>query len=331
MSNLLTALTVSYKCDTCKRYIKLPKNEFGLDTLQECVITEGCLGTLYPLLVQTEINKAEVIPPAVAGLQDWTPRKIFYKHTQAVPSQKWLIQHNLGVKPVVEVWVNRQLADGTFELVRTIPNTITILDPNNVTVTFTNTETGIAECISSSSGFDFVVTPPTVAELNQLLTTNNELTIATTDASADIQLQITYISKGVPITITYGNVDNQPSINTPWVSTTTVFLNGRTYAVRSFNFLTHPFATSIFNSNLIADGSPFFFNEIQGVVPSQPEQNFILLSKAPYLSPIDRVNDQLIDIASINRVTPQPIYSSGELVTPVSIIKKVYPPVLAVD
>lgn len=321
---------ITYKCDTCSRYIKLEKNIRGMETLQQCIITENCLGKLHYVLAERESAQATTIPPDVVGLENWAPRKIFYRHIQTVPAQTWLVMHDLGVKPSVQVWTERQLQGGDTFLEERIPEQVIVINPNQVNLLFNNAESGIADCISSSSGFNFDATP----EQNQtvptiLLTTNNELTIATLDTTPLITFEVTFIIAGEPFQVVYTNVDDVPSINTPWVGANKIYLNGKTYTVRSFDFREQPFANSVFNSNLIPDGAPFYFSG--GLDFSTAGTNFILLSDPPYSSTVDRVDNKLIDIASINTTAPQTKYSAGELVSTTTIIKGVYPPIITVD
>jgi hypothetical protein len=66
-----------------------------------------------------------------------------YRHTQSTAASTWTIAHNLGgnngFAPVVDVYINNS---GTYSKI--IPLETTIVDNNNLTVTFTNAETGFA-------------------------------------------------------------------------------------------------------------------------------------------------------------------------------------------
>lgn len=72
------------------------------------------------------------------------PKAVGYNYTQSAPASTWVITHNLNLAsgPVMDiaVYVNSVLT-------KIIPNSVTIDNANQVTVTFTKPYAGIARCI----------------------------------------------------------------------------------------------------------------------------------------------------------------------------------------
>jgi 3-oxoacyl-ACP reductase-like protein len=65
-----------------------------------------------------------------------------YTHTQSTPSTTWLVSHNLGHKPVVDVWVDY---NGTQEKI--LPYSIIHINDNIMQVVFTTAYTGAARLL----------------------------------------------------------------------------------------------------------------------------------------------------------------------------------------
>ena len=132
---------VVYKCPVCDRTIDIVQNPKGLDTVGRCVITDGCRGKLYQLDFKQDFTRGR-FPDAVAGLTDWTQRKVLYDHTQAVSDSVWLIQHDLGVFPSVQVYVNIP-SGNDIVLTEVEPLSINIIDENNLSVTLDRNQSGV--------------------------------------------------------------------------------------------------------------------------------------------------------------------------------------------
>lgn len=319
---------VVYQCDTCTRRTRVPLNQFSFDVVQRCIITENCPGKLFPVKNIGTINSTPVFSPEVPGLQDWFPRNILFNHTQTIANSEWLINHNLGSLPVVQVLVNRQLSDGEFITVELTPDqyTVVMVDLNTVQVFFTRAESGLAQCIGTASQnlVNPQVTDTTVVP-DKLLTNDGEITIAT--ASFAALLSVTIVYKGnVPDTIiTYIGIDAAPSIDSPWVGADIVHIGGRNYAVRSFNVLTANPAPAYFSNGLVSDGSPIYFT---GFSPNVNE-NFILLGNPPF-GAVDRLPEQVIDISQIDPQNPATYYNAGNMYSNPSAIRSIYPPVIVV-
>jgi len=316
-----------YQCDVCKRYVRVPVDIEFIDIIQRCIITENCLGKLHVIENVGVINSTPVITPEVPGLKDWFQRKVLFTFTQSIQATVWTIVHNLGTKPLVQVVVTREDTNNNSILVELPPDmfTVAVVDLNTVTVTFTRAESGIAQCMNATSSNLInspIVTPVTLADM--LLTNNGEITLATRNTTPLIPITVVYKSKTV-ITVVYSAVDNVPSINSPWVETSVVYIGGKDYTVRSFNLLTANPAPSYFANGLIVNGSPFYFSGLSVGLG----ENFILLGNSPFAS-VDRISDQVIDVASIGVTAPQVYYNQGNAFAKPPVIKQIYPPIFVV-
>jgi len=68
-----------------------------------------------------------------------------YQFTQSSASTTWTINHNLGVYPIVDILINDTSNGGM--LTKMIPLNITIIDVNNITVSFSTAQTGQARLV----------------------------------------------------------------------------------------------------------------------------------------------------------------------------------------
>ena len=320
-----------YSCDVCKRSIRVPSNKYSVDVIQRCIITKNCVGKLHKVLTTAAANDVSAIPPAVPNTEDWVQRRVFYLFEQTIKDTIWTVQHNLGNKPSVQVFTT-QLQDGEEILVETDPLAVRVVDLNTVEIEFDSPQSGKAQCLayaSTNTVNPSVGTPTVVTQTTTLLTNSGELTIATIDASTLIDFQVRYRSVNAPdgyIDVQYVGVDDQPSVNSPWAGVNKVYVNGRAYTVRSFNIVTQPQAESVFSNKLIAEGTQFYFLDFS----TTPNQNLILYGTSPF-TVVDRVVDRYIDIALIDPDQPELVYTSGEAFAAPSVIKTVYPHILAVD
>lgn len=66
-----------------------------------------------------------------------------HRHTQSEAATDWLIQHNQGSYPIVDVYVP---SDGSVQKV--LPESIQYIDPNTVKVTFTIPTMGFATVVA---------------------------------------------------------------------------------------------------------------------------------------------------------------------------------------
>lgn len=329
MSQVYLRGQTAYQCDTCNRKTRVVENKYGLDVIQRCIITAGCLGKLYKVQTKKEVYDTPPVTPEVPGLEDWFQRKVLYTYTQSIESNSWTIQHNLGSKPIVHVLVNRQdpLDPSNTILVEVIPKKVTLINLNVVQVEFDTNESGVAQCVAAASAN--TTNPPTqfasVNVENYQLTNNGILTVATLDSSPLVDIDLVYTITESSQTIQYTGIDNTPSIGSPWVNANTVFVNGRTYTVRSFDIVQTQLAPPYFAAGLISNGSGVYFEDVFA-----PNEVLILLARRPY-EVVDRNYTAYIDTALISKTAPQMFYDAGELFAPQSLFKSTYPPIVVVD
>lgn len=67
-----------------------------------------------------------------------------YSHVQSVASTTWTVNHNLGRKPIFDVFVYN-----SGDLVKIIPQFIEYTDDNTIIITFSQNRTGIVNCVTS--------------------------------------------------------------------------------------------------------------------------------------------------------------------------------------
>lgn len=312
-----------YKCDVCNRRIRVPINKYSFDVVQRCIITQGCLGKLHKTILPNDINTTSSIPPAVTGLQDWFQRRVFYVHTQQIKKTEWTIKHNLANKPTIQVFVN----DINDNLVEQQPTKIETIDRNTSLLIFDVEQSGMAECVTlSSENFTNpeVTTVTTITDFQ--LSNNGELTIATLNNNANINIDVIFKTSQGDIPVQYIAVDNIPSVNSSWAGSQTIHVAGTIYNVRSFNLLTHALGNTLFANNLIANGTAFYFP----VLGATKNQNLILLSAPPYQI-VDKITNKYIDMNRINQTLPEVYYSNREIFVAPPIIKNTYPPIRIID
>lgn len=317
---------VIYQCDTCNRTIRLPRKKYSLEVMQRCIITEQCPGKLYVTTTRTLNEYVPYIPPSVEGVADWFQRKVFYQFEQSIQSSSWLINHNLGVFPSVQTYVYRTNENGEQTLVEILPDQINVVDINTVEVKFLRNESGTAHCIAFAS--QNTINPSVVdAEVTTdfLLTNNGEITIATASDAPLLDIKMSY-TNATSTSIEYVGIDTTPSLRSPWVGVTEIFVGGKLYNVRSYNIITTPLAPPYFSSGTILNGATINFTSLS----SQPRQNLILLGRSPF-GIVDRVYDRLIDIGTINAIQSELYYENGNLYANPSIIRETFPPIHVVE
>ena len=165
---------IVYKCDVCDRETELLQNKKGLEVIQRCTITDNCRGKLYQLGVKQDHIRGQ-FPSAVGGLDDWTPRKMIYNHTQSIRQQEWRVNHELGIFPTIHVFVERPVAGSTealsdvpciarggqdetetTDLIKLNPDefVVNIIDDNSFDIVLVNPEKGKVQCVARSAAPD---------------------------------------------------------------------------------------------------------------------------------------------------------------------------------
>lgn len=352
---------VVYQCDTCKREIYRTQNVQGIDIVGRCVITNGCKGKLLQIEVKPSHAVGHSVPPVI-GLQDWTPRKILFTHTQAFAKKQWVINHNMNGIPIVNVF--RQNDDGS--LTEITPVEITFPSSDSVRIVFATAIAGVAQLLMRSSMSDQAITTvkPRVIEEeydanhfvlseSQYLTngpeTYGELTIATRIATRDnpsfgfdpykeIHIQPVYLSPAtlqwLPTTpiLTFRAINNTPvdTASSPWAGVTKVVVSGAQYVVRSANIHTN---VGTVTSLGIPEGSPVFFKVVNADGATerilQRGEMLGLLADSPFLT-VDRIFDRYVDLYQITEANApkQMVYNDLNWRINPSLITKTYPNII---
>lgn len=303
---------IVFRCSGCNRLLQLRENQRGVTTVGLCSITEGCRGEL----IQTD-RLEDVDTPLLAenipGVANRRERNVLYNHTQAIESSVWIVNHNLGTNPVVQVAVNRPDAAGPIEIE---PDLIEIIDKNTTRITFGRNESGIAQCISRSSSSSATTTE--VAEPSTFqLTSNGFMTIAFPDPGGPIpQADVRYIdSNGNETSVLYTPII-PPDNASPWADAVTVVLNGVEFLVATLDMTN--------TSASVGEGEVFYFD-------SGPFDMFILLSASPYQS-ADKVKRKVVFPEGIGAAEAVSSFgfSQGEHFAVDTLLEDVYPPVFVV-
>jgi len=290
---------VVYQCDTCNRDIDIVRNEHGLDTINRCVITHGCKGTLHQ--IQERPTGVRGTPTEdVDGLDNFRQRNILHVHDQTLSSSSWTVNHNLNTDPSSHVYIHTIALDGNRSTKLVDPETyvVTYIDADTSVIEFASATTGVVHSVARSSNpadDQVKLADPIFVQVSA----NAILTIATAEFSGQSVIQMmSFISPSTgsvvvtPVEFTAHKDDTTSEIalfNTPWQDTDTVLANGQPYKVRSVRI------SDIIQSQNIEPGSPFFFNN--------PSDFILLLSTAPYESSVDH---------NLNStVLPEDIISSG--------------------
>lgn len=314
---------IQFTCDTCKRTIDLQQNREGIDTFGRCIITDGCKGKLHQVKVKPDQVIGQLTPDA-AGLNNWIPRKILYDHYQPLSATQWIVKHNLNGVPSVQVFVYKTEEDFVNDILTEItPDNITVTDPNNLLITFTLPQRGVAQCIARSTDEEVVVASEKVAsELKQITMTAGArqymtiATLTTIDDRAEVNHEIQFLSPTTfkPITPTVNLAFTSPFGRsgelTPWYGVERVLIGGKTYTLRTAEVKAD-----------VPKGSAFYF-----IDPPKKRDTFIMLAKAPYTE-YDRILDKIIDLNNVNENTAaaNTIYRDGQLFISDSLWESIYP------
>lgn len=335
---------VTYKCNTCNRSIDIPQNKHGLEVIHRCVITDGCRGEMqYVTLRKNHVRRST--PPPIANLADWTQRQVLYNHDQPVKSVAWTVNHNLGVQPLIQVFVERptstspalttsttpceaRVVDDTTTLVEQSRPIIEVVSANTFIVHFTKPEGGMVHCIArSSKPVSEQQTAPRVNVQRMTITNGAELTIATPDLPGlqdDVEIVIVFVDQAGGIHEKTYIVDNTPSILSAWVDVPTLFINNRRYLTRSFNVADGEVE---FATGAIGEGSYLYikqFGQVGGSAPIVDGDVLVLLSTPPH-SVFDKIVDRVIPATNIVEVVDGIVYSQLEFEADLSRAVSVYP------
>lgn len=328
MPHVVTRGESVYKCSVCNRKVRVPTNKRGLDIINFCTITNGCKGKLNKVTLLKDINETTALIPAVNDLTNWFQRKTLYTHIQTVESNVWNISHNLNGKPTIHTFLNKMVNDKT-ELVSVLQPTTTIINSNNIRLTFDRTESGVAQLVtlSSSNITNPLLTTPTNTPLSNILMSTNTglISIGTLNTAPTISIELTFTIAGhAPIVILYDSIDNIPSITSFWSDVNICFLNGKSYTIRSLEIISHPHAINYFLTGKIPpQGCSFYISKINNVIPAY---NDIIMLGAKYpFTPVDKTYDKYVNFSAETSSTHGVLYSFGQIYVTPTTLKSVFP------
>lgn len=326
---------IRYKCDTCNREVELPQNPRGMEVIKRCTITEGCRGNLkFQALLENFVRGRPTLPSA--GLDDWVQRKALVNHTQSVARDQWAIEHNMGVFPSVQVFIDAPTETNPDNQIEIIPDDIQLIDENNINLVFSRNVSGIAQLIARETDPDVFNTAVAVTESSTVpfqVTANTQLTIANlvtkeADPSFTISYQVEYFPPdSISIIIDYV-ADPTPQIESPWSGEDTVIIKGKVYRVRSFDILIPQMTDGTIGSGSTLHITNVDFNDGNGFVPIIPGDAYLLLSNDPHTN-FDKIEEQLIDPTSVTPTDNTFAFGldQGEIITDPVVINTIYPPI----
>ncbi len=118
--------TIRYTCNNCKRTIEYVENINGITHIGQCSITKNCNGTLYKVS-RNPNNIRTTLPMTHDGMDDYIPRSLFKHYKNLIPTNNWIIKHNLGKSCVLIVYdTNGNILDSSQYNFTNDGNTIVI-------------------------------------------------------------------------------------------------------------------------------------------------------------------------------------------------------------
>lgn len=343
--------TIKYSCTICKRQIDLLENPENITVFSKCTITNGCRGKLYKIS-RNQNNYRETVPKIVNGIDDYIPRKVFFKYNQTLEKKQWKVTHNLGVLPVVEVYVNND--NLKFE-----DYTIDIVDNNTILLNFSANFSGIVHCIARSSVTNITEKKIIKDELFQIsyngtfvfaiphfITTfkgptfvpQPTLPIDTKFPPKPIRIEVSVIRPNREEIICTETIPQEIITNTPWVGWHEILVRKRrNYVIKTKNILsfTRTFQEDILTKNNIENGTQIRFLRIDFgtgyLQPIESDDLILLLANRPF-NAVDKIQDKFIDISHVNFSNfDYFIYQDGELYTSKNNMENTYPSIQKVN
>jgi len=281
----------------------------------KCVITEGCKGVLYSLSRNPTILRQDLeLPPVVSGLKDFIERRVFFEKNINIKSNPWKIEHSLGVSPSVSVYFYDENTNQPYE-VSADDYIITIVDKDNIEISFSGQRKGVVHLIARSSVPRKIETITEADDLFQV-SNNGKIDFAVpiiTEvggekvnlADAQLGLKIEILIPSNPITTIEGDylLDGQTS-DSPWFGWDTILLNKRrVFSTKSIDILEifSDTFTEISNLDDIPDGTSFVIQQISfngTFISIEPRLLIMLLAQAPFQSP-DKMRDHIVDVGEL--------------------------------
>ncbi len=338
---------IRYRCTVCDREIELIEQPTGLEVIHRCIVTDKCRGTLYRVerLEDFAVGKT---PPDVRGLTNYIQRNVLYDHVQTIAEQQWLVVHNLGVNPTVQVVVDREtVIDGVITLSRLEiePNLITLVDENTLTIDFNRPESGIAQIIARSSTATQSVAVVAASTTYLPVTNEQVLTIGANLDSRQFPVgpdagtclvrlyyldQETLDGTAFATAVFDDYTARLPVSTSAWNDTDEIFVNGEVYTVLTIDIgdpvgeLSAPSAGAVlFQSDTSTASFPY----------DQSANMVVLLSDDPHTN-FDKRRDRLFrpDLNVGPALTLDSfIFANGELTVDQNKVESVFPPVFSIN
>lgn len=343
--------TIKYKCDTCSREIELIENKNGITTFSNCTITQKCAGRLYSV-GRNPNNLRESIPPYHVSLDDYSPRRLLYVHTQDNANVEWKVEHNLGLSCVFIVYgSNSEIIDEDAYTLKTYSSYATIQFPFPTA--------GVVHVISRVSSDESITTNDVGVEYT-VVSANNLLTFAlpkyitridsgaadpsitpTPTATALSSQPYSICSNTIQIEIEIQKPNQQPltctetldalSSTSPWNGWNDIMVrNRKLYCVKSKNITSLKIFTNV-NSNKIdiPDGTTFKILRIDygtGLLTDIPDRGLLmLLSSAPFTA-LDKDVHHLTDCGELVGLRDTVfLFKNNELYINSKYIESTYP------
>lgn len=335
--------TVVFTCDTCKREIELLENQQGLTVFGNCIITEGCRGTLFKTS-RNQDNFRSNFPSSVSGLQDFIPRRAFFDFEQSIRSQKWEITHNMGISPAVSVFFFDSNGD-PFEV---DPNeyTITVVDQFKINIEFDSPESGVAHLVARSTipeDVDFTeeavnliritdggiltfAVPKLITSHVPTPTPTSSFPIDLINEDVTVKISVELPSKEI---ITKDEQLKDDLQDSPWFGWNEIIIRKRrNYSTKTVSILDLDAFSNFSSLDDIPNGTRIRITHINYGDGEQPvpSRGLMLLYATEPFETFDKVQDKLIDvgelkIANFNYITIQ----DGEAYIHEENIEKVYP------
>jgi hypothetical protein len=345
--------TINYKCNVCDRSVTLVENEQGLTTFGSCILTQGCTGTLIRQSRNVD-GFREQYPEVVIGLEDFTPRNAIFTYTQYNSSATWNINHGLNTSVAANVFQFN--SDGSISNFEYNKNryTITVVDSNNLVLTFPSKISGVANITARTSRSPMVSTVATPPALTQV-TTNGVFTFAIPKyltkfsvPPTNQNIQLPYKLSNVPIRISttliypaeapftcFENIDFT-LLNSPWINWTEILMRKRknlyTLSKNILNFSSFQQQNLTFSQ--IPQNTQLQFNQVDlgtGTFQDiESEDLYILLSSSPF-TPSDKNRSQAINVATLMQDNVFFVYQNSDFFINTNYIDNTYPPIMQVQ
>lgn len=351
--------TINYKCDTCKREVELIENKYGLTTLSACSITKNCRGSLYSVK-RNPNNIRQSLPAYDSELDDYTPRQLFYAHTQSVASNRWNVSHGFGPSCVIIVYDNRAniLDPDTYTVINGV-GASTILLPDAMTGTVhvisriggaIALNSAAVEVPTSQISYNGVITfaipkyitrgnsgsaplqPPSVVAVTPTPSPSPLPSSAPYEVCGNvIRIEIEVTKPNEPTVVCTETLDVSTDAKSPWFGWQQILVkNRRHYCIKTISIeKLKVFANTNDQKLIIPDGTVMKIKRIDygtGVLGNIPDRGLLVLLANPPYGTVDKVLDKVIDCGEMVGTTNDTFaFRAFNLLASDDLIEKSYP------